>query len=76
MLLEQLRAIRTWHQRQADGDFQFVTSCLNGTRGETAKTAAENAILTAVERGSINDDSRIAQCIVELVESYETELVD
>lgn len=68
MSARQLRAIRVYFNRTPDGDFRFVTGCLNGVRGDDAKTAAEGAITSAVEQGYVEDDQRIADDIIALVE--------
>ena len=73
MTAKMLAAVRLFQQRSVDGDFTFVTSCLNGTRGEDAKRAAEVAVNTAAEYGHIEDDPRIADHIVALVEDEEAD---
>lgn len=75
MNAEVLRAVRTWLNRQNDGDFRFVQSCLDGIRGTAAKHAAEAAVLAAVEAGDHEDDERIASFIVETVELDEERIV-
>lgn len=72
MSAKTLKAIRQYMNRtRPEGDFEFVSRCLDGTRGELAKFGAEAAITGAVDMGYIDDDRRIADEIVAFVESEE-----
>lgn len=69
MKAQTLHAIRVFMNREPDGDYRFVTACLAGTRGEEAKAAAEVAITVACELDRIDDDSAMADQIIDLVQN-------
>ncbi|WP_367139318.1 hypothetical protein [Saccharothrix sp. HUAS TT1] len=71
MTAKELNAVRIYFARKPDGEYEFVTDCLKGVRGEPAKYAAESVVVGAVEAGYIGDDKRIADEIVAMVESEE-----
>ncbi|MCP2256313.1 hypothetical protein LY13_005104 [Prauserella aidingensis] len=50
--------------REHFGTNEFVTRCADGTHGPVAKTAAEDALATALEHAFLDDAERVADLIV------------
>lgn len=71
MTAKQLDAVRRFFARKPEGDYEFISDCLKGVRGESAKWAAESVLVGAIDAGYGEDDPRMAGEIVAMVQNEE-----